>query len=92
MGIALRQTSATSYAGRGLTKILLLIICFALVYWILKSYKNKIQRRAGNSPVNGEDMVRCTHCGVHLPRSESLASGQSFFCSVEHRRLHQKTD
>ena len=34
-------------------------------------------------------MVRCAQCGVHLPRSESLVSGQVFYCSAEHRRLHR---
>jgi uncharacterized protein len=33
-------------------------------------------------------MVRCIHCGVHLPRSESITSEGKFFCSEEHRRLH----
>ena len=87
-----RQTSATSKADRRLAKILLLLACFALVYWILKSYKKKIQRQAGRPTVKGEDMVRCAQCGVHLPRSESLMSGQAFYCSVEHRPQHQKTD
>jgi uncharacterized protein len=32
-------------------------------------------------------MVRCTVCGVHLPRSESFTSRGKFFCSDEHRRL-----
>jgi hypothetical protein len=27
-----------------------------------------------------------------LPRSESLISGQAFYCSVEHRPQHEKTD
>lgn len=34
----------------------------------------------------GEDMVRCAVCGVHLPRSEALMSGGAFFCGQEHLR------
>lgn len=37
-------------------------------------------------------MVRCAQCGVHLPRSESLMNGDLFYCTPEHRRLHQKTE
>jgi uncharacterized protein len=73
-------------------KILLLLLCFAFAYWILKSYKRKIQRGAGRPRELSEDMVRCAHCGVHLPRSESLMSGEAFYCTPEHRRVHQKTD
>jgi uncharacterized protein len=75
-----------------LAKLLLLLACFALLYWILKTYKKKIQRRSGSPPAKGEDMVRCAHCGVHLPRSESLMSGQAFYCSVEHRPQHHQPD
>jgi uncharacterized protein len=73
-------------------KFLLLIAVIVLACWILKVYGRKVQRRAGGvQPPAGEDMVRCAHCGVHLPRSESLMAEQTFYCSADHRRLHQTT-
>jgi len=75
-------------------KFLVLVLVLVAVYWIFKSYKKKsggASRRGGSGrPV--EDMVRCSHCGIHLPRSESVAAGEAFFCTPEHRRLHVKTD
>jgi len=32
-------------------------------------------------------MVRCAHCGIHLPRSEALLQGGHTWCSAEHARL-----
>jgi uncharacterized protein len=32
-----------------------------------------------------EDMVRCAHCGVHLPAGESVRAGDAHFCCVAHR-------
>jgi len=32
-------------------------------------------------------MVRCAHCGIHLPRSEALLQGGQTWCSAEHARL-----
>ncbi|MFO1430167.1 MAG: PP0621 family protein [Candidatus Competibacteraceae bacterium] len=33
-----------------------------------------------------EEMVRCTHCGVYLPRSRAIGNGrQAYFCTEEHR-------
>lgn len=33
-----------------------------------------------------EEMVRCAHCGVHLPRRDALAGGASgLYCSEAHR-------
>ncbi|WP_251865486.1 PP0621 family protein [Achromobacter sp. Marseille-Q4962] len=34
-----------------------------------------------------ETMVRCAHCGIHLPRSEALLQGGQTWCSAEHARL-----
>jgi uncharacterized protein len=75
-----------------LAKILLLVLGLFVAYWILKGYKGRVQRRADKkAAAAGEDMVRCDYCGVHLPRSESLPSDQSFYCSADHRRAHQST-
>jgi uncharacterized protein len=74
-------------------KLLLLLAVIAVVYWIFKSYKRKVQRGATPPAARGaEDMVRCAQCGLHLPRSESLPAGQSFYCSAEHRRLREPAD
>lgn len=40
---------------------------------------------------NPESMVRCEHCGIHLPRSEALLSGGRTWCSQEHAKLGDKT-
>lgn len=73
--------------------LLLLAILFA-VYWLFKSYKRKSVRgrERPHEHRGAEDMVRCAECGVHLPRSESLASGNAFYCSAEHRRLREPAD
>ena len=36
-----------------------------------------------------EAMVRCEHCGIHLPRSEALLLGGKTWCSSEHAKLGQ---
>ena len=76
-----------------MTKLVVLVLAFVVVYWLIKGYKRKIQGAARRPKGAGaEDMVRCEQCGVHLPRSESLLSDEVFYCSAEHRRAHQKTD
>ena len=71
-------------------KLLFIVIGLFVAYWILKSYKKKVERRADQPAAGPEDMVRCAQCGVHLPKSESLTTGSAFYCSAEHRRLHDK--
>jgi uncharacterized protein len=81
--------------GGGVAKLLLVIIVFAAVYAIVRAYARAVARKQdGAAPaVSGdEDMVRCRHCGVHQPRSESVSAGGHFFCSEEHQRLHGPRD
>jgi len=75
-----------------LAKLIFLVLGLLLAYWILKSYRRKVDRKEQPPPAGGEeDMVRCAQCGVHLPRSESLTTGGKSFCSTDHQRLHQKS-
>jgi uncharacterized protein len=71
-----------------LAKILLLAIVVAAVYFVLRGYARSIGRKdkvdAGTDIARGEDMVRCRHCGVHLPRSESVMVLGEHYCSEEH--------
>jgi uncharacterized protein len=34
-----------------------------------------------------ENMVRCAHCGIHLPQSEAILIEGRTWCSQEHVRL-----
>jgi uncharacterized protein len=77
-------------AGReALGKLILIVLVFAFAWWILGKYRRSLTRNEPPPTGAAEDMVRCAHCGVHLPRSESRASGEKFFCSEEHLRLHR---
>ena len=70
-----------------MAKILLLAIAFAAALWLLRGLRKRSQRDVGPAaPSGAEDMVRCTRCGVHLPRGESVMLGQRFFCSTQHER------
>ena len=76
----------------GLAKIILLVLGLLLVYWLVTSYRRRVDRGEPSGPraVQGENMVQCAQCGVHLPRSESLAARDLFYCSAEHERAHRE--
>lgn len=74
-------------------RILFFVLIAVLFLWLIASYRRALKKRQeearkGPATLEGEDMVRCVHCGVHLPRSESITSEGKYFCSDEHRRLH----
>ena len=70
-------------------KLIFLLLAVVVVWAVLKSYRKPRARDQAPRAAAPEDMVRCTHCGVHLPRSESHASGGNLFCSEDHLRLHR---
>ena len=72
--------------------ILLFALGLLVVYWILRSYRRRVERAGAPAPARrGEDMVRCEHCGVHLPRSESVTIQGRFYCTPEHQREHSES-
>ena len=70
-----------------MAKIILVVLGLLLVYWILKSYRRRVDRGGDKAPpATAENMVQCARCGVHLPRSESVTTQGRFYCSPEHQR------
>lgn len=39
------------------------------------------------SPDQSESIVRCAHCGIHLPRSDAYLMQGETWCSKDHARL-----
>lgn len=81
-----------------MSRLLLLVIAVVIVYWLLKSYRKQLpgkgaqkdNDRRGDTSGQAEDMVRCVHCGVHLPKHESILADGKFYCSEAHRSAHSK--
>ena len=72
-------------------KILLLLVVGLVAYAILKKYSRSLNAPPPPTSVKApEDMVKCAHCGVNLPRSEAIFSKGDFFCTVEHQKLGKK--
>lgn len=71
-----------------MSRLLYLAAIVAVVYLLLKSYRHSA--RTEEKPERAEDMVRCSYCGVHLPKSESvLDDAGKHYCSDAHRRAQQ---
>jgi len=68
-------------------RLILLIAIVVVVYLLIRSYRKNAQQQ--DKPVV-ENMVRCAHCGVHLPKGESVQADGQFFCSSEHRDAYRK--
>jgi len=68
-------------------RLLFVLAIVAVVYLLFRSYRKNL---SGQDRAVTEDMVRCAHCGVHLPRGESVRAHGRDFCSVDHRDSYRK--
>ena len=71
-------------------RLLVLVILVVLAVWLVRRALAGPRRGSAaaedGNPRPGE-LVRCAHCGVHLPKSEAQARGELSYCTEEHARL-----
>lgn len=81
-----------------MSRLLLLVVAVVVVYLLLKFYRKQLPGKGAqkdndsgeNVSAQAEDMVCCVHCGVHLPKHESILADGKFYCSEAHRIAHSK--
>lgn len=76
-------------------KYLVLILVVGAVLWLMFGRRSRGQERTSTKPRRPpelEGMVTCAHCGVHLPRSESLTAGGRSYCGAAHRDAGPRDD
>ena len=74
-----------------MSKVLVFVALVALVFLIFKKRRardHEQDRSDRRAPAQGESMVSCAYCKLHIPMTESLRHGSRHYCSEEHRRLH----
>lgn len=74
-----------------MSRLFLLLAIAVVVYLLIKSYRKSVsEKKESGQEGAAEDMVRCAHCGVHLPKGESVQADGKYFCSAEHRDAYRK--
>ena len=72
-------------------RLVLLALAVVVLVWLVRRALGT--RGAGAAPRDGPQdaqggaLVRCAHCGVHLPRAEARVADGRDYCSEEHARL-----
>jgi uncharacterized protein len=71
-------------------KLLVLLIAVLVLFLLWKGLRRGARSDKAGTPSDGERMVNCSECGLHLPISEAVQSQGRYFCSEEHRRLFSR--
>ena len=75
-------------------KYLLVLFVVAVAIWLWRrNRREEMEQKAGARPAAPptvgppQSMVRCAHCGLHLPAADAIAGPQgSVYCSEAHRQ------
>jgi hypothetical protein len=63
--------------------VLIFVVLLALrVIAMRKASARRKSARATSSQLSGEPMVRCSRCGVYLPRAEAKQMSDSYVCAT----------
>ena len=72
-------------------RFLVLVAIVVALAWLLRRALARVERErnAGGTPSAADphapgDLVRCAHCGVHLPRAEARESAGALYCGDDH--------
>ena len=70
-------------------RLIVLIALVVLAVWLVRRALRGPS--ATGKPVAHEaELVRCAHCGVHLPKLEAREAAGALYCSEEHARLGRR--
>lgn len=69
---------------------LIRLIIIGLIIWFLyRAFQRMLEKPRSTEtpkrPLTSQDMVKCAHCGIHIPRDEALERDGKSYCSPEHR-------
>jgi uncharacterized protein len=68
-------------------RLLVLIVLVVLAVWLVR---RALRKDPPPGAVREGDLVRCAHCGMHLPRAEARQEAGALYCSDEHARLGRR--
>ncbi len=68
-------------------RLILLALAVLVLVWLVRRALHGRQGDAPRPPGAPGELVRCAHCGVHLPRAEARLVDTGVYCSEEHARL-----
>ncbi|WP_454869069.1 PP0621 family protein [Pseudomonas farris] len=65
-------------------RLLFWIALIAAAIWFWRKFKAPASGTNTPREQDAPPMVRCAHCGVHLPRDRALSLQQQWYCSQAH--------
>lgn len=65
-------------------RLLFWIALIAAAIWLWRKFKQPASSANPPAEQRATPMVRCAHCGLHLPRDRALSLQTQWYCSQTH--------
>ena len=70
--------------------ILLLILVVAWRWRTARTTEHRVHAQKAAASQGPVAMVRCAHCGTHVPEQDAVAGRTALYCSPAHRALQER--
>jgi len=71
-------------------RLLFVFVLLAVSFYVVKLVRTKLdeptKKLKKDASSNKNKMVKCLHCGLHIPEEEAIKQGDKVFCSLEHAK------
>ena len=67
-----------------MVRLLFWIAVIAAAVWFWRKFKSPAAKQQRPSEQGTIQMVRCAHCGLHLPQDRALSLRQEWYCTQAH--------
>ena len=74
----------------GLFRLLFWVAILFAAIWVWRRFISK-PKRTRTTEDAAAPMVRCAHCGVHIPKAQALSQAQQWYCSQAHLEQGPRT-
>ena len=70
-------------------RLFLVLVLLAVSLYVVKYLRTKLDnpQKHIKKDTKKDKMVKCLHCGLHIPENEAVKQGDKVFCSLEHAKL-----
>ena len=68
-------------------RLLVLVLLVVIAAWLVRRALRRAEMPEAPETKVPDELVRCAHCGLLLPRAEARQSEGAIYCSEEHARL-----
>ncbi|NBA96430.1 PP0621 family protein [Pseudomonas sp. R5(2019)] len=67
-----------------MVRLLFWIAVIAAAIWLWRKFKSAPVAKPDKSLDSPLKMVRCAHCGLHVPDTQAIRTGSLWYCSQKH--------